>query len=142
MYHRKSKHLNTVAYCKNYLEGKCQYSDDMCWWNHSEKRNYENECYLCNQNFRSKGEMMKHRKKNHSNIVRDCIKYAINSCSFQEDFCWFRHSDNDDNNRSEDKNDDDDKNKSEEQSEQVFRKVSENLEPPLLNKKARGKTQN
>ena len=38
MYHRKSKHINSVAYCRNKLEGNCSYEDNMCWWNHAEKK--------------------------------------------------------------------------------------------------------
>ena len=34
--HRKSKHGETVASCRKYLEGKCPFSTDKCWWNHKQ----------------------------------------------------------------------------------------------------------
>ena len=35
MTHRKLEHPNTVAPCKNYLVGQCDY--EFCWWMHKER---------------------------------------------------------------------------------------------------------
>ena len=37
MNHRKGMRLSALALCRNNIEGKCVYSEDMCWWNHAEK---------------------------------------------------------------------------------------------------------
>ena len=39
MNHRKLMHIQTVALCKNKLEGNCNFTADMCWWNHEETQN-------------------------------------------------------------------------------------------------------
>ena len=36
MDHRKLTHIQKVALCKNKLEGNCNFTADMCWWNHEE----------------------------------------------------------------------------------------------------------
>jgi transcription elongation factor Elf1 len=70
LHHRKSKHLNLVAFCRNNLEGKCDFTDDMCWWNHSEKRDESIVCYICSKNFETKSHMMTHRRIDHKHIVQ------------------------------------------------------------------------
>ena len=72
MYHRKSKHLNTVAFCRNNLGGNCPYSDDMCWWNHGERQEEKVSCYICNTTFETKAHIMIHRKEEHAETVRLC----------------------------------------------------------------------
>ena len=47
MVHRKREHPNTVAPCKNYLIGRCDFRDESCWWNHREGVNSKIECYFC-----------------------------------------------------------------------------------------------
>ena len=93
MTHRKKMHMNTVAFCRNKTEGNCDYSDDMCWWNHNvEMQNGDQvKCYVCNKTFERKTEMMKHRKKEHSEVVMPCRKFQNNECRFQDDSCWFIH---------------------------------------------------
>ena len=34
MNHRKTMHSSTVAVCRNYSVGKCNFSAEICWWNH------------------------------------------------------------------------------------------------------------
>ena len=40
MHHRKEKHMNAVAFCRNKSQGSCSFTDDMCWWSR-EKGNCE-----------------------------------------------------------------------------------------------------
>ena len=134
MNHRKSEHLSSVAYCRNNIEGKCEYSEDMCWWNHAERLADENEnirCYLCDKMFDSKAHMMKHRKIEHLNLVRPCNQFRQNCCRFKSESCWFKHDleyETESNGKSASNVD-----SSEKGNESVFQKVSENLEPPLQN---------
>ena len=142
MNHRKSMHLNSVAYCRNKLEGKCNFSDEICWWNHSEKQinNEQNvKCFVCSKLFDSKVELMMHRKNDHPELIRPCNMFRLNCCIFQAESCWYKHvkeskGKSDDN--SEDKNENkttskDDKEEEETVSPSVFQKVSENQDPPL-----------
>jgi transcription elongation factor Elf1 len=127
MKHRKDKHLITVAYCKNNLKGTCYYSTKMCWWNHSDPDKDadrgENgiKCFICDQNFQSKSSMMIHRKKEHKNIVRNCNLFPENKCRFEEEACWYRHGEVDE------------EDVTEKPAASVFHKVQENLEPPIEN---------
>ena len=47
MIHRKIKHLNTVAYCKNKIAGNCPFTSKMCWWKHDDVQNREAESIKC-----------------------------------------------------------------------------------------------
>ena len=130
MNHRKNKHAETVAYCRNNLEGKCTYADNMCWWSHDKKDIGSNKCYFCSQTFESRMQLMNHRKKEHYQAVQHCNQFRQNNCRFKDTACWFKHEieteSNDDANSS-------DKDMNEEVSNLVFQKVSENLEPPIKN---------
>ena len=89
MYHRKLKHLSTVAYCKNNTERRCNFSADACWWNHAQEeisvRNIK--CFLCSKMFRNKAELMMHRKTNKKAVVNQCNLFKQNSCRFQASLC-------------------------------------------------------
>ena len=86
-------------------------------------------CYFCNNNFGSKGELMSHRKKKHSNAVRNCTQFQRNNCRFQDESCWFSHSYEE---NVEDKRHTKEGSKHDNESESVFQNVRENLEPPLM----------
>jgi hypothetical protein len=66
---------------------------------------------VCNQVFKTKNRMMRHRKENHRESVRDC---QSESCHYDNQTCWFNHKDND---MSENRNQD-------------FQKVPKKLVPP------------
>ena len=126
--------MNAVAFCRNKSQGS--FTDDMCWWSHIEKRDIVNECYLCNENFETKGQMMKHRKKKHNNIINNCVQFERNECRFQEESCWYNHPGKEDQNSENDSEDIiDDVDENEKDSEPVFQKVSENLKPPIVKQK-------
>ena len=48
-------------------------------------------CSICKENFKSKSELMKHRKKEHLEKVKICWNFESSKCQFAEDMCWFRH---------------------------------------------------
>ena len=122
MHHRKKKHIETVAPCRKKIEGQCDYSDEMCWWSHVEKTGQDHACYICGKTFIDKNSMMKHRKIEHRNIVKECSEFIKNNCRFQEAACWFKHSIDTSNDGVNESN-----------IGQVFQKASENLKPPIMN---------
>ena len=126
MIHRKEEHLAIIAYCRNNAAGNCPYTSVMCWWNHADPSREENriKCFICGKTSTTKANLMNHRKKEHSNMVRNCNLFLQNMCRFNEEACWFKH---DDNVEMEDVPEND----QELPPQSVFRKVQENLEPPL-----------
>ena len=94
MNHRKLMHIQTVALCKNKLEGNCNFTAEKCWWNHEESQNkkvLEIACYICDETFSSKTKMMIHRKSYHPRVVRKCTNFSENNCKFLGSSCWFIH---------------------------------------------------
>ena len=132
MKHRKNMHSETVALCRNYIIGKCTYSDDMCWWNHRQEKHESIKCFICNNIFESKMLLMRHRKKDHTQFVKTCNNSTQNNCRFQDDDCWFMHESNNDDNNDEANNQ---KSDAEDNLEPVFQDVSEDLAPPIQNRK-------
>ena len=92
MNHRKEKHPDAVAVCQNYLENKCKFSSKECWWNHDSRRTKsEMCCFNCQRTFKTKSEMMQHRKQEHKSIVKMCSNFQQNSCRWSTSYCWFLH---------------------------------------------------
>ena len=102
-------------------------------------RSEEIQCYVCNKTFNTRAEMMVHRKKYHSNIVKLCKKYLEGKCPFQEDFCWFAHnpSKKDSTNAENEKIEDMDIMENEETSD--FQQEIKKMKPPLNKKKTNTK---
>ena len=125
---RKEKHLFSVAPCKNNKEGKCPFSSFRCWWNHEEIQNLPDniKCFVCNESFENKTEMMAHRKKEHSSLIRKCLQFKENNCRFEEKSCWFMHDDV----KEEDIPEEVEK-ESENVSDSYFRMASANPKPPI-----------
>ena len=136
MNHRKNKHLKTVAYCRNNLQGTCSFTNKKCWWNHADPdivMDVEGdviECFICNVTFKSKGSMMIHRKKEHKAVVRKCNLFEENRCGFKEEACWYNHDDKNDTEEGVN-----DENETEMQTQSVFQNAQEDLEPPIVNPK-------
>ena len=130
MNHRKSKHSETVAYCRNNIDGMCSYSDAMCWWNHGKRENEGIKCYICSVIFKSKTHLMSHRKKDHSDTVKPCTQFQNNMCRFRSETCWFKHEVNVSENDMENEKENTKKNH---ESQTVFQEVLEDLEPPIVN---------
>ena len=144
MNHRKSKHSEIFAYCRNFTNGNCPYSDEMCWWNHSKKQNESIKCFICSKTFESRTQLMSHRKIDHSNLIKACVQFQQNNCRFRSQSCWFKHETNEEENEEENTNDDfrsnDSRNKS--QRSTVFQKVSDDLVPPITNPEKNQSKQN
>ena len=48
------------------------------------------ECHYCSEEFKSKNELMFHRKLNHIEKVQICVNFDDGKCTFG-DTCWFSH---------------------------------------------------
>ena len=68
--------------------------EETCFWRHTEQDNSTEhiQCYFCAKTFITKSELMKHRKKEHPSIVKECFKHQEGKCGYQDEFCWFIHS--------------------------------------------------
>ena len=132
MRHRKSQHITNVAPCKNEKVGTCIYSAEKCWWNHDLGQDLQNEsikCFICNETFERKADMMSHRKRNHASYIRKCLQFARNNCSFKNNSCWYQH---DEEMETDASNENENVNKQkQEENESVFQKVSPNPKPPI-----------
>ena len=132
MYHRKNKHLESVANCKNKLLDKCKFSSEKCWWRHTEiteNKQHVGEhteeiikCYFCQKQFENKRTMMIHRKKEHRNLVKKCDQFPESKCRFSDEDCWFIHVMNNPIHK---------EHMGEKPADSVFQEVKENLEPPI-----------
>ena len=126
MMHRKSNHINAVAFCKNYKNGECRFTSEACFWNHEKSEHTDGvACYFCGKVFRTKREMMIHRKREHKSLIENCQQFLQGICRFQENFCWFIHSRETESSLSSKSEEFDNFQRS------VFQKESTNLEPPL-----------
>ena len=105
MIHRKNNHSQTVKTCKYFIEGKCQIPEDDCCFKHtvgvssSQRSLHEFKCGFCGKSFNIKNDFMKHRRKDHPEIVTSCRDSS--SCRFGPSRCWFIHDNSEENNQLE-----------------------------------------
>ena len=52
------------------------------------------QCNFCDENFKTIGELMLHKKGQHRDKVSQCWKHSSGTCDFGEEFCWFIHGEN------------------------------------------------
>lgn len=96
MYHIKIKHEDIVKPCKYFLQGRCNFSDEICWNSHRSKSNQSEltkndyKCKYCDKVINSKNELMKHRKINHLQRVAFCRENVKNQCRYNDE-CWYQH---------------------------------------------------
>ena len=95
MNHRKSVHPSNKQ-CRNYATGRCTRGSD-CWYVHSEKSENEDifenfKCDLCAEQFKGRGNFMRHKKISHPQIIPTCEKHLISKCQRNENECWFKHT--------------------------------------------------
>ena len=95
MRHIKNEHADKVSMCRDYAEGNCTYSDDMCWFSHNDGQDQGNtpeyKCDLCNKVLKGRFDFMRHRKLEHRPAVTKCGHALYGTCMFGEDKCWFVH---------------------------------------------------
>ena len=49
-------------------------------------------CEVCESKFKRLGELMKHKKDQHTEKVNICWNYVSNNCEFGDERCWFLHT--------------------------------------------------
>ena len=117
MNHIKERHEITEL-CRHYKKGRCKFSDEVCWLVHEKKKEISNKrnetteefkCYVCEQIFRTKNGMMRHRKQFHPVGLKICKDDEETTCEFGPKRCWYIHVND---------------------VEQDFQSVPQNLEPP------------
>ena len=102
MIHRRDKHPTDKA-CRYDLEDRCKHNAEECWYKHKSGKNpnlptkpsHTNKCFECNMTFGSRNDLMMHKKSEHVEQCKPCVKYAKNECS-RENACWFPHTQNQD----------------------------------------------
>ena len=81
--HRKQLHKSFKP-CRNLPD--CQYAEN-CIFNHEEVKNKLYLCYECGVESKTLGELMNHRKNNHT--MNTCTKFQENMCKFTSESCWY-----------------------------------------------------
>ena len=94
MNHRRDNHEMPMCYYDK--EDKCNQTPEMCWYKHKSQQMEErrtnsqsNECFVCQEDFRSLGSLMEHKKTVHPELVKHCTKFAKGECRRVK--CWFIH---------------------------------------------------
>ena len=78
------------------MAGNCTFKDDDCWFRHCVSERHtsdEVKCSLCEINFTSQSEFLRHRKDKHRNQVQMCKNEKNGTCIFGGLNCWFIHDD-------------------------------------------------
>ena len=95
MRHKKAEHVDRVSICRNFMDRNCTYSDEDCWFDHSENLKAcdktDFNCTSCDKVFKGRSEFMKHRKIEHSLLVPLCRDKIKGSCMYSDETCWFVH---------------------------------------------------
>ena len=94
MEHKKFTHTDKVSKCWNFPNGKCTYTDDKCWFQHSENAGEIFCCKFCDKEFSNQSTLLIHRKRYHANTVPLCRSYLSGSCVYTNETCWFKHAGN------------------------------------------------
>ena len=95
-HHIKMNHIEMVTPCKYFLEGRCIFSDEVCWNSHASEiiqniePSNEYKCKHCDEVFSMKSNLMKHRKLNHPQNVALCRENNNNKCKYNNE-CWYQH---------------------------------------------------
>ena len=63
MEHKKRVHIEKVALCWNFSAGKCDFSDDSCWFSHSKSLQVTEsfKCNICQHVFKTKNKVHYHQ---------------------------------------------------------------------------------
>ena len=118
MHHKKEQHAENVKPCWNFASGKCEFGDTKCWFLHVSKSESSFECTSCDKIFPVKAKLLHHRKNTHLESVQTCSNMMSGFCKYGADKCWFKHVNNDKN----------DKKEKEDGNEEVIEKIFEMME--------------
>ena len=90
MIHNKNTHVEKIQPCRNYLEGRCAFSDINCWFSHevNSQSTQVYTCSICKKTFKIRSDLMQHRKQEHRETISQCRNDG--NCKFAN--CWYLHS--------------------------------------------------
>ena len=101
MDHRRDDHNSGNIVCRYFKIGSCHYMDSDnggCWYIHKQTKHFENsntndnfDCSSCDNVFKSRTDVMKHRLSDHTEEVPMCNSIAEKKKCAKNDRCWFRH---------------------------------------------------
>ena len=102
MNHRRDTHPEKRRRCRNDLQGDCAFSDEGpygCWWRHAkghattinDDQDFVETGNVSEQMFKTKPEMMLHKKSRHIDTVSICKEFLKGQCDYLAQRCWFRH---------------------------------------------------
>ena len=92
MKHNTFTHTDKVSACWNFPIGKCIFTGDKCWFQHSENVGEEVQCKFCEKCFSNHSEYLNPRKKYDHNVVPVCRNNSSGSCVYTNETCWFNHA--------------------------------------------------
>ena len=104
MSHKKIEHAVKVATCWNFSSGKCDFQDEECWFIHRLNGKHDIKqltCSFCDKIFSVLPELLKHRKKEHKDLIAPCRNILKGACKYGTSKCWFNHDDIENPNESE-----------------------------------------
>ena len=107
MMHTRKDHKDKLSICWNH-QSECKYYPN-CWFSHEAIENLHSQqfnCNSCNDLFRTKGELLTHRKKHHPEVVSTCKNILNGQCRYGDEKCWFIHNlgNKENNNENEERN--------------------------------------
>ena len=84
------KHPHTIRTCRFFLEGICDFPDNVCWFNHTDDKTNnlvpqtlkQFKCGICAKDFKTKSDFMRHRKREHIEHVSAFRDYPYGCCRF------------------------------------------------------------
>ena len=96
MIHKKKKHTDKVAICRQNSSGQCGYGDNLCWFLHCESADESLaaaniKCNFCEKEFQFRSQLLRHKKQKHWDSVSICRNEEQNNCKFGSKNCWFKH---------------------------------------------------
>ena len=105
MKHRKASHNDIIRKCRFFADGGCEFENGVCWFRHdneveqtrtskTQDLNHVFKCRFCEKTFQEKSVFMLHRKKDHQRVVKQCRNFIEDGCSFTDEECWYKHSEN------------------------------------------------
>ena len=135
MKHKKSEHTEKVRVCWNFPLGKCSFSDETCWFHHSENTRDSYQCNLCDNKFLNQSQFLNHRKTYHEHVVPTCRNYSNGSCPYTNENCWFKHVESiHENENSENENYHENKNSENENNQENKNSENENVDKEIIQK--------
>ena len=84
MVHRKKEHYDVIKICRYFLKGNCSFGDEKCVYRHDENAKFNLKCHFCEKVFKTKDELMKHRKEYHAKTVPSYRDHKSGYCQRKE----------------------------------------------------------